>query len=134
MKYLLDTNICIYLIRQKSPAIVKHLTALSIGEVGLPTIVVAELHYGVEKSNDPPRNRQALEQFLTPFVIVDFDQAAATTYGAIRADLARRDLLIGPLDMLIAAQAISRNLILVTNNRRDFSTLAQLQIEDWVSL
>lgn len=73
-------------------------------------------------------------QFLTPYVIVDFDQVAAIAYGKIRADLERRGLPIGPLDLLIAAQALSRNLILVTNNTREFSRVAQLQIEDWTLL
>ena len=134
MKYLLDTNICIHIIRHKSTKIIQHLTSLTIGDVGLPSIVVAELQYGVQKSMDTNKNQQALLQFLIPFVIVDFDQAAAVTYGAIRADLERRGLPIGPLDLLIAAQAISRNLILVTNNTREFARLAQLQLEDWTLL
>jgi len=134
MKYLLDTNICIHIIRHKSLKIIQHLTTLAISDVGLPAVVVAELQYGVQKSADPNKNQQALLQFLTPYVIVDFDQVAAITYGGIRADLERRGLSIGPLDMLIAAQAISRNLILVTNNTREFSRLAQSQLEDWTLL
>jgi len=134
MKYLLDTNICIHIIRHKSMKIIQHLTSLAIGDVGLPAIVVAELQYGVQKSTDPNKNQQALLQFLTPYVIVDFDQVAAIAYGKIRVDLERRGLPMGPLDLLIAAQALSRNLILVTNNTREFSRVAQLQIEDWTLL
>ena len=134
MKYLLDINICIHIIRHKSTKIIQHITALTIGEVGLPAIVVAELQYGVQKSADPNKNQQALTQFLMPFVIVDFDQVAAINYGIIRSDLERRGLPIGPLDLLIAAQTISRNLILVTNNTREFSRLTQLQLEDWTQL
>jgi tRNA(fMet)-specific endonuclease VapC len=134
MRYLLDTNICIHIIRHKSSKMIQHLTPLAIDDVGIPAIVLAELQYGIEKSVDPNRNQQALLQFLTPFVTVEFDQVDAITYGKIRADLERRGLPIGPLDQLIAAQAISRNLILVTNNTREFSRLAQLQLEDWTLL
>lgn len=131
MRYLLDTNICVHLIRQKSLKIIQHLTALAINDVGLPSIVVAELQYGVQKSADRHKNQQALLQFLTPYGIVDFDESAAIAYGQIRADLEQRGLPIGPLDLLIAAQALSRNLILVTNNTREFTRIAQLQVEDW---
>lgn len=131
MRYLLDTNICVYLIRQKSLKIIQHLTALAINDVGLPSIVVAELQYGVQKSADPHKNQQALLQFLTPYGIVDFDESAAIAYGQIRVDLEQRGLPIGPLDLLIAAQALSRNLILVTNNTREFTRIAPLQVEDW---
>lgn len=134
MKYLLDTNICIHVIRHKSSKIIQHLTSLAIDDVGIPAIVLAELQYGIEKSVDPNRNQQALLQFLTPFVTVEFNQVDAITYGKIRADLERRGLPIGPLDQLIAAQAISRNLILVTNNTREFSRIAQLSLEDWTLL
>lgn len=134
MKYLLDTNICIHVIRHKSSKIIHHLTSLAIDDVGVSAIVLAELQYGIEKSVDPNRNQQALLQFLTPFVTVEFNQADAITYGKIRADLERRGLPIGPLDQLIAAQALSRNLILVTNNTREFSRVAQLQLEDWTLL
>lgn len=134
MKYLLDTNICIHVIRHKSSKIIQHLTSLAIDDVGVSAIVLAELQYGIEKSVDPNRNQQALLQFLTPFVTVEFNQADAITYGKIRADLERRGLPIGPLDQLIAAQAISRNLILVTNNTREFNRIALLQLEDWTLL
>lgn len=131
MRYLLDTNICIHIIRQKSLKLIQHITSLAIHDVVLPAIVVAELQYGVQKSADPHKNQQALLQFLTPYVIVDFDEAAALAYGRIRADLEQRGLPIGPLDLLIAAQALSRNLILVTNNTREFTRIARLQVEDW---
>lgn len=134
MKYLLDTNICIHVIRHKSSKIIQHLTSLAIDDVGISALVLAELQYGIEKSVDPNRNQQALLQFLTPFVTVEFNQADAITYGKIRADLERRGLPIGPLDQLIAAQALSRNLILVTNNTREFARIALLQLEDWTLL
>ena len=134
MKYLLDTNICIHIIRHKSAKIIHHLTALTVGEVGLPAIVVAELQYGVQKSADPQRNQHALTQFLMPLVIVEFDQLAAIHYGLIRIDLERRGQPIGPLDLLIAAQALSQKLTLVTNNTREFSRVTQLQLEDWTLL
>lgn len=131
MQYLLDTNICIYLIKQKPPKVLARFQTLPPSEIGLSSITVAELEYGVAKSQQPEKNRSALMQFLIALEIVEFDQAAASAYGAIRSDLERRGLVIGAMDMLIAAHAMSLNVTLVTNNLREFSHIPNLLLENW---
>ena len=98
MTFLLDTNICIYLIKQKPLHVYEKFITLSIGSVGLSTITVSELTYGVTKSSNPEKNRDALEQFLLPFEILDFDMNAAIEYGKIRTYLEKKGTPIGPLD------------------------------------
>ena len=131
MKYMLDTNICIYLIRQKPPQVLQKFTALSFGDVGVSAITVAELQYGVHKSQHAERDEQALEQFLIPLIIAGFDHNAAATYGAIRATLERQGTPIGSLDTLIAAHALSLDTTLVTNNLREFSRVPRLKVVNW---
>ena len=131
MNYLLDTNICVLLIRQKSPQVLARLTKYGLADVGISVITVAELQYGVHKSSQIQQNQQALDQFLLPLTILPFDADAALSYGQIRAALERQGLPIGSLDTLIAACALSAQLTLVTNNVREFSRVAGLKIEDW---
>ncbi|MFL5800263.1 MAG: type II toxin-antitoxin system VapC family toxin [Roseiflexaceae bacterium] len=131
MNYLLDTNICVLLIRQKSPQVLAKLTSHAITDMALSAMTVAELQYGVQKSSQPAQNQQALEQFLLPLTILAFDAGDAIVYGQIRADLETQGLPIGALDTLIAAQAVRYNLILVTNNVREFARVPSLAIEDW---
>lgn len=131
MQYLLDTNICIYLIKQKPPKVLERFNTLAILDVGISAITVAELEYGVCKSQQQEKNRSALMQFLIPLEIVEFDQAAATVYGAIRSDLESRGLIIGAMDMLIAAHALSLGATLVSNNVREFSRIDNLSLENW---
>ncbi len=131
MNYLLDTNICVLLIRQKSPQVLAQLTTHGIADVGISAITVAELQYGVHKSSQVHQNQQALDQFLLALTILPFDEATALSYGQIRAALERQGLPIGSLDTLIAAHALSAQLTLVTNNVRGFSRVAGLKIEDW---
>jgi tRNA(fMet)-specific endonuclease VapC len=131
VSYLLDTNICILLIRQKTPHVLARLTGHAITDIALSIITVAELQYGVQKSNQPARNQHALDQFLLPLTILPLDDAAAAAYGQIRAALEARGLPIGALDTLIAAHAVSQNLTLVTNNVREFSRVSGLIVEDW---
>ena len=132
MRYLLDTNICIYLIKQKPQKVVDKFQTLSISDVGISSITVAELEYGVAKSQQQEKNRTALLQFLLPLEIVEFNQASATIYGSIRSDLEIRGLIIGAMDMLIAAHALSLGVTLVTNNVREFSRIPTLLLENWV--
>jgi len=131
MNYLLDTNICVLLIRQKSPQVLAKLTTHGIADVGISAITVAELEYGVYKSSQVHQNQQALDQFLLPLTTLPFDAAAALSYGQIRAALERQGLPIGSLDTLIAAHALSAQITLVTNNVREFSRVVGLKIEDW---
>ena len=133
MKYLLDTNICIALIRQKPAALLQRLTSLQPGDAGISSITLAELFHGVEKSARPEQNMSALEQFLLPLDLVDFDQDAALAYGKIRADLERTGQLIGSMDILIAAHAVSLDAIIVTNNVQEFQRVKGLFVEDWIS-
>jgi tRNA(fMet)-specific endonuclease VapC len=133
MKVLLDTNICIYTIKQEPAWVKERFAALSFGDVGVSSITVAELQYGVQKSRYPERNGQALQQFLLPLLIADFDDCAAEAYGAIRAALERQGTPIGPMDMLIAAHALSLDVTLVTNNEREFSRVPGLRIVNWAS-
>lgn len=133
MKYLLDTNICIYLIKRKPVRVMKGFNAHSVGEIGVSSITVSELWYGVAKSKQRKVNRQALEQFLLPLTVVAFDEDAAEVYGEIRAALERAGQPIGAMDMLIAAQAVSRGVVLVTNNEREFSRVPRLMVENWAT-
>jgi len=131
MKYLLDTNICIYLIRQKPAHLRQRFASYSLPEIGISAITAAELHYGVERSSQPAKNRQALELFLLPLTILGFDYSAVEAYGRVRAGLEAVGMPIGALDTLIAAQALIERLILVTNNTREFARVPGLVIEDW---
>jgi tRNA(fMet)-specific endonuclease VapC len=131
MNYLLDTNICVLLIRQKSPQVLAKLTSYALTDIGISAITVAELQYGVQKSSRPTLNQPALDQFLLPLNIIPFDEQDAIVYGHIRARLEAQGLPIGALDTLIAAQALQYNLILVTNNVREFARVAGLTVEDW---
>lgn len=131
MNYLLDTNICVLLIRQKSPQVLAKLTSHSITDMCISAITVAELQYGVQKSSQPTLNQQALDQFLLPLNVIPFDAQDAIVYGHIRATLEAQGLPIGALDTLIAAQALQYNLVLVTNNVREFARVAGLTVEDW---
>ena len=130
MKYLLDTDICIYVINERPKRVLDRFVKMALGDIGVSSITAAELAYGVAKSGSQ-RNRAALEAFLLPLAIVDFDQSDALVYGEIRALLERKGQVIGPLDMLIAAQAKSLGVTLVSNNQREFTRIADLKVENW---
>jgi tRNA(fMet)-specific endonuclease VapC len=132
MKYLLDTNICIYVINDRPKGIVERFRKHRLGDIGVSTITAAELAYGVAKTRSE-RNRNALERFLLPLEIADFDHAAALVYGSVRADLERVGRPIGPLDLLIAAHALALGVTLVTNNEREFGRIPDLKIENWAA-
>jgi tRNA(fMet)-specific endonuclease VapC len=132
MKYLLDTNICIYLIKKKPPQVLQRFSAYSVGEIAISSITASELYFGVQKSQYPDQNQRALEQFLLPLTIADFDTNAAVVYGRIRADLERQDTPLGALDTLIAAHALSLDITLVTNNAKEFSRVSHLKLINWV--
>lgn len=128
---LLDTNICIYIINAKPAAVLQRFRQYRIGEIGVCSVVAAELAYGVAKSGSL-RNRQALEMFLAPLTILPFDEPAAWAYGELRAVLERKGTTIGSLDMLIAAHALSQQALLVTHNTDEFSRVPGLQLDNWV--
>lgn len=131
MKFMLDTNICIYIIKQKPAKVIKRLQSVSISDICLSSITLSELEYGVEKSQKKKQNRLALFQFLVPFEILPYDEMAAQHYGIIRSKLEKMGQPLGALDMLIAAHARSLNLILVTNNVKEFQRVPGLRIENW---
>ena len=131
MKYLLDTNICIYLIKKKPPQVIKRLQKIDISDIAISSITFSELYYGVEKSLQKMRNKLALTEFLAPLEVLPYDDTAAVKYGNVRWDLEREGKVIGPLDMLIAAHALSLNLILVTNNEKEFKRVLGLRVENW---
>jgi tRNA(fMet)-specific endonuclease VapC len=128
---LLDTNICIHVINARPPAVLERFRQHRMGEIGVCSVVAAELAYGVAKSGST-RNRQALEMFLAPLVILPFDEAAVWVYGDLRADLERKGTPIGSLDTMIAAHALSQQSMLVTNNTREFARVPGLALENWV--
>ena len=131
MKYLLDTNICIYLIKQKPVQVIERLQRMAIDDLGISVITLAELEYGVAKSAFYERNKLALAGFLAPLEILPFSETAAAVYGNIRADLERSGVPIGAFDCLIGAQALAGNLTLVTNNEREFRRIPGLTVENW---
>ena len=131
MNYLLDTNICIYIINKKPPSVIKHIQTKQPEQIAISTITQAELEYGIVRSRNVDQNRIALLEFLFPFLLIDFDQMAAVQYGLIRASLEARGKPIGSMDMLLAAQAMSRDLILVTNNEKEFHRIEGLKLENW---
>jgi len=133
MRFLLDTNTCIYIIKRKPLQVLEKVQTLDISDVGISSITVAELEYGVYKSQRQEQNKLALTHFLLPLEILPFDERATQTYGRIRAELQSQGVVIGSMDMLIASQAISFGLILVTNNARELSRIPELVLENWVS-
>ena len=133
MKFLLDTNICIYIIKRKPKRVFERFQSLNPSDLGISSITVAELEYGAYKSQRLEKNRTALNQFLLALEILPFDQRSTQVYGQLRAMLERQGTVIGAMDMLIAAQAQALGLILVTNNVNEFSRIQNLVIQNWVT-
>jgi tRNA(fMet)-specific endonuclease VapC len=133
MKLMLDTNICIYIIKQQPVAVLKRFLEYQIGDIGISSITLSELRYGVAKSTHQEKNTKALDEFITPLEVVSFDEEAAHIYGDIRAALEKAGTPIGAMDMLIAAHAVSLGIPLVTNNTREFVRISTLNIIDWIA-
>ena len=132
MNYLLDTNICVYLIKQRPVQVVYKFLAFQPGDIGVSALTVAELQLGVHKSAHPAQNQSALEHLLLSLLVANFDAHAAAFYGKIRTQLERRGTPIGSVDYLIAAHALSLDVTLVTNNVREFERVPGLKVENWV--
>ena len=132
MRYMLDTNICIYVIKHKPETVFRKLQTIHPEDVCISSVTYAELVHGVEKSAAVEKNRLALSMLLANMEILDFDVDAADCYGKIRAVLEKKGTPIGPLDMMIAAHAQSLGYTVVTNNVKEFSRVSALQIENWV--
>ena len=130
MKWMLDTDSCIAIIK-KHPVALKKLHGKSIGQVGLSSITLGELAFGAAKSSRPKDARDALHEFLLALEVAAFDDQSAMRYGEVRAALARGGKPIGPLDTLIGSHARSLDVILVTHNTREFARIKDLRLEDW---
>lgn len=133
MKYMLDTNICIYVIKEKPESVIRKFLKNNPEEMCISSITYAELLYGVEKSKAIQKNRIALSLFLSPIKILEFNDYTAQEYGQIRADLEQKGMPIGSMDMLIAGHAKAEDLILVTNNTKEFQRVAGLKLENWAA-
>lgn len=132
MRYMLDTDICITLIRQKSPQLLNKVKSHPPDVLGISVVTLAELQYGVAKGKSQERAQEALIKFLAPFEVAEFSSEAAMVYGAIRADLESRGEIIGPYDLQIAAHAKALGVIMVTGNVREFSRVNGLVVENWL--
>lgn len=130
---MIDTNIGIYIMNQRPIEVIYKFKQFDIGEIGVSTITVSELQYGAAKSKNREVNKQRVDAFLLPFEIMPYDEIAADSYGNIRCQLETRGETIGPLDLLIAAHAVSRDLILITNNEKEFKRVENLQLENWAA-
>ncbi|MEB8475855.1 type II toxin-antitoxin system tRNA(fMet)-specific endonuclease VapC [Acidithiobacillus ferriphilus] len=133
MHYMLDTNICIYIMKRQPPEVESRLRDVAVGDVSLSGIVLAELWYGIHRSQKPERNEAALRDFLRFVNILDWPLEAAGVYGAIRAALTCKGSPIGGNDLLIAAHAIYEGATLVTNNGREFERVPRLNLENWAA-
>jgi tRNA(fMet)-specific endonuclease VapC len=133
MKFMLDTNVCIYIIKRKPADLLERFKQTDISEISISSITLSELFYGVSKSSKPEQNFMALTQFVAPLEILPFGGEASQYYGDLRAYLERLGTPIGSLDMLIAAHALSLASTLVTNNEKEFNRVLNLKIENWVN-
>jgi tRNA(fMet)-specific endonuclease VapC len=129
---MLDTNICIYIIKNKPESVKERFREFEIGELCISSITVSELMYGAYKSQQIERNLQALESFLMPFEIVDYDYVASIEYGKIRASLEEKGQVIGNMDMQIAGHALALGMTLITNNTNEFVRIDGLSLDNWV--
>ena len=131
MKFLLDTNICVFLIRNQSERVRDHIRRRRVGDIGVSAIAESELRFGADKSSDPEKNHAVLERFFLTLPVLAFDSGCAREYGRIRAFLEKKGTPIGSLDTLIAAHALSGEMTVVTNNTREFKRVPGLRVEDW---
>lgn len=133
MRYMLDTNICIYIIREKPVKVLKKLRTFDVTDISISAITHSELEYGVAKSSRRKDNQEALNKFLSPLEIVPYDDKAAAYYGEIRHYLEKKGAIVGAMDMLIGAHAKSIPVTLVTNNLREFKKIPGLRVENWAN-
>ncbi|CAA6808288.1 MAG: VapC toxin protein [uncultured Sulfurovum sp.] len=129
---MLDTNICIYIIKNKPQSVKEKFREFEIGELCISSITVSELMYGAFKSQFVEKNLRAIQDFLMPFEIVDYDYEASVEYGKIRAYLEKKGQVIGNMDMQIAGHALALDLVLVTNNTKEFVRVEGLALDNWV--
>ena len=130
--FLIDTNICIYIIKENPKSVVEKVKTFKPFQIKISSVTVAELEYGVAKSQNINKNKKVLLKFLSSFELLPFDDQDAEYYGRIRAYLEKCCKVIGPYDMQIAAQALCRKLILVTNNLKEFQQVPDLSCKNWL--
>lgn len=133
MRYMLDANTCIAIIKRRPAKTMRKLSSVPVGAIGVSAIVLAELRYGVERSARRGENEEALEEFLYYAVALDWPGEAAGIYGKIRAKLAKKGRMIGAMDLLIAAHALHLGSVLVTDNVREFRRVPGLRVENWTA-
>lgn len=131
-QYLLDTNICIYIINKRPESVYKKFKKVNLENIFISSITDFELRYGVEKSQRSEKNFHILEEFIGYLNILPFDTSESMVAASIRNRLEKKGEMIGPYDILIASQAISKDLILVTNNEKEFKRIKELKIENWI--
>ena len=131
--FMLDTNICIYIIKNNPPQVLEHFSKLSPGDVSISSITLSELEYGAYKSASVKRNLKALSQFTVSLIVLSYDNRAASFYGRIRSHLEKNGTPIGSMDLLIAAHALSEKQTLVTNNMKAFNRVPGLSLVNWIS-
>lgn len=132
MRLMLDTNTCIALIKRKPVHALQKFSEYQVGDIGISAVTLAELRYGVSKSQHQARNQTALDEFMLPLEVAAFDEQATVAYGVLRAALEKQGTPIGPLDTMIAAHALSLRVTLVTNNTREFNRVSELMVVDWI--
>jgi tRNA(fMet)-specific endonuclease VapC len=133
VRYMLDTHICIYIIRAKPVKVLKKLRSFDIADIVISAITHSEFEYGVTKSSRRKKNQEALTQFLSPLEIVPYDNKAAVNYGQIRSHLERKGAILGAMDLLIGVHAQSIPVTLVTKNLREFKRIPGLRVENWAN-
>lgn len=129
--YMLDTDICSYIIRERPIEVLEHFETLKMDQLCISVVTYAELIYGVEHSSSKKINRSIVDQFVKHLSIIDWDKKAAEHYGNIREFLQVKGNVIGAMDMMIAAHARSQKMILVTNNEKHFKRVPKLKVENW---
>jgi len=129
---MLDTNVCIDIIKERPRSVLDRFKDHTVGDIGMSVVTLAELEYGVSASSRPAKNREALDQFVLPLEVAPFDRDATAAYGRLRAALEKKGRMIGSMDLLIAAHAVSLDVRLVTHNAREFGRVPGLKIEDWL--
>ena len=133
MMFLIDTNICIYIMNDHPPQVIQKFRKIGVGNICISSITVSELQYGAYKSKQIKKNIKRLDEFLSPFEIISYDESASIHYGKIRSYLEKKGTIIGPLDMLIAAHALSEKLTVITNNEKEFKRVKGLKVENWAT-
>jgi len=129
---LLDTNICIYFLNEKSDKLIRRFQEVTPADIKLPAVTVAELFYGAEKSKARKKNRQKVDAFIQPFEIIPFDEQACRVYGKIRSKVESLGTPIGPMDLLIASIGLAHDYVLITNNTKEFKRIKGLKIDNWL--